>query len=131
MSAVPTSESLVALAQPESPAAEEFRRLRTNVQFADIDRPLRTLALMAAQPGSGKSVIAANLAIAFAQGGKQVILVDADLVHPSQHLLFDSPAAPGLTELLAGEATLDQALLATPAPGLCLLPAGPAPANPA
>lgn len=126
-----STDSLITLTQPDAPAAEEFRRLRTNVQFADIDRPLRTLALVAAQAGTGKSVIAANLAIAFAQAGKQVILVDADLGHATQHQLFDVTSAPGLTEVLAGEAALDQALAATAAPGVRLLPAGSSPANPA
>jgi len=72
------SDSLVTLSQPDSAFAEAFRRLRTNVQFADVDRPLRTLAVAASQAGGGKSTTAANLAVAFAQAGKQVALVDAD-----------------------------------------------------
>lgn len=131
MPAVRLDESVITLAQPSSPAAEDFRRLRTNVQFADIDRPLRTLSLVAPQTATGKSTIAANLAVAFAQGGKQVILVDADLLNPAQHLIFRLPGTPGFVDVLNGDAALDAALLDTAAPGVRLLPCGSASENPA
>lgn len=124
-------DHLITLTEPTAEGAEAFRRLRTNVQFADVDRPLRTLAVAAARPGSGKSTIAANLAIAFAQAGKQVVLVDADLLAPGQHLLFAVPNSVGLVDVLAGQAALDECLVATAAPGVRLLPAGSAAPNPA
>jgi protein-tyrosine kinase len=129
--AVLPQESLITLADPTSAAAEQFRRLRTNVQFADVDRPLRTLAVVSPQAGGGKSTIVANLAVAFAQAGKQVIVVDGDLVDPGQHLIFETANSAGLVSVLSGELPADLALVATPAPGVRLLPAGPPAPNPA
>jgi len=129
--AVLPQESLITLTEPTSAAAEAFRRLRTNVQFADVDRPLRTLAVASPQVGSGKSTIVANLAVAFVQSGKQVIVVDADLLRPVQHAIFGTAEAPGLVNVLAGELALETALLDTAAPGVRLLPAGPQAVNPA
>lgn len=119
------------LAEPTSTAAEAFRRLRTNVQFADVDRPLRTLAVASPQSGDGKSTIVANLAVAFAQSGKQVIVVDADLVTPVQHLIFGASSSSGLVQVLGGDLTVQTALQETVAPGVRLLPAGATPPNPA
>jgi protein-tyrosine kinase len=124
-------DSLVTLTEPTSAAAEAFRRLRTNVQFADVDRPLRTLAVASPQAGDGKSTTVANLAVAFAQSGKQVIVVDADLGNPVQHVIFGARNSVGLVSVLAGEATLQAALQDTAAPGVRLLTAGPPSPNPA
>ena len=131
MPAVRPEESLITLAEPASAAAEQFRRLRTNVQFADIDRPLRTLAIAAPRTASGASTIVANLAVAFAQSGKEVVLVDADLLNPLQHVIFGADNTVGLVNVLAGEVSPEMALQRTPAPGVRLLAAGPSPANPA
>ncbi len=131
MPAAATHDSLVTLSQPDSAFAEEFRRLRTNVQFADVDRPLRTLAVAASQAGDGKSTTAANLAVAFAQAGKQVALVDADLIHPAQHIIFGIENDRGLTDALNGDASVDLLLCDTVAPGVRLLPAGTRMPNPA
>lgn len=131
MPAVLPQASLITLAEPTSEAAEAFRRLRTNVQFADVDRPLRTLAVVSPQVGGGKSTIVANLAVAFAQAGKQVIVVDADLLNPGQHLIFETANAAGLVSVLTGDVSPDLALVDTPAAGVRLLPAGPSTPNPA
>ena len=131
MPAIRPQDSLVTLAEPTSTAAEAFRRLRTNVQFADVDRPLRTLAVASPQAGDGKSTIVANLAVAFAQSGKQVIVVDADLLDPVQHVIFGALNSAGLMTVLSGEATLQSAIQETLAPGVRLLTAGTLPANPA
>jgi capsular exopolysaccharide synthesis family protein len=129
--AVRPEESLITLAEPASAAAEQFRRLRTNVQFADIDRPLRTLAVAAPRAASGASTIVANLAVAFAQSGKEVILVDADLLNPIQHAIFGVGNSVGLVNVLAGDVSPEMALQRTPAAGVQLLTAGTPPANPA
>ena len=131
MPAVRPQDSLITLAEPTSAAAEAFRRLRTNLQFADVDRPLRTVAVAAPQAGSGKSTIVANLAVAFAQSGKQVIVVDADLLNPVQHVIFAAASTTGLVNVLAGEITAQQALQDTVALGVRLLAAGTSTPNPA
>jgi succinoglycan biosynthesis transport protein ExoP len=87
---------LATLLYPRSSAAESYRTLRTNVEFASVDAPIRTLLVTSSVPGEGKTVTAANLAVVFAQTGRRVILVDADLRKPGVHLLFDLPNARGL-----------------------------------
>lgn len=91
---------LVVVKHPMRPIAEAFRNLRTSIQFTNLDEPPRTLLVTSPQPTDGKSFIAANLAAAIAQGGKSVVLVDADLRHPTQHHTFNLPLEPGLTEAL-------------------------------
>ena len=82
---------LVTLLYPRSPAAEAFRTLRTNVEFASVDAPIKSLLVTSAVPFEGKTVVAANLAVAFAQGGRRVLLVDADLRRPAMEKLFALP----------------------------------------
>ena len=82
---------LATLLNPRSVAAEAYRTLRTNIEFASVDAPIRTLLVTSSIPGEGKTVTAANLAVAFAQAGRRVLLVDADLRKPGVHLVFDLP----------------------------------------
>jgi capsular exopolysaccharide synthesis family protein len=91
-------------------ASEQFRMLRTGVQFAvSFDVP-PALLITSAVASEGKSTTAANLAIAFARAGKRVVLVDADLRKPTIHTFFDLSSAPGLSDLLIGEASLGDVL---------------------
>jgi len=113
-----------------SPVTESYRSLRTSVQFSSIDRKIHLLGVTSAHPGEGKSVTSANLAIAMSLQGKRVLLVDADLRRPTVHRLFDVEAEPGLTSVLAGELSLEEAIHATAIEGLRILTAGPLPPNP-
>lgn len=123
---------LATLLYPRSPAAEAFRALRTNLEFAALDQRYRTIVVTSAAAHEGKTVVAANLAIAYAQGGKQVILVDADLRLPGVQLMFGLDDTIGLTDLARSEApALDEVLHATEVPGLRILTAGTIPPNPA
>jgi non-specific protein-tyrosine kinase len=124
------SRQLVVADQPRSPMSGAYRVLRTNLQFCSVDFSLNTLMVTSASPGEGKSVIAANLAAAMAQSGKQVILVDADLWRPVQHRVFQLDNRMGLTALLKGDVNLNQALQAVPLENLHVLPSGPIPPNP-
>ena len=83
-------DRLEALRQPRSAIAESYRALRTNVEFASIDDPIRTLLVTSASESEGKSVTAANLAIVFAQNGRRVLLIDADPRRPGIHTLFSA-----------------------------------------
>ncbi|MBI4492337.1 MAG: hypothetical protein HY690_06045, partial [Chloroflexi bacterium] len=97
-----TTSPLVLLDDPRSPPAEAIRALRTNLRFATLDRPLGTLVVTSPGPNEGKTLIASNLAIAWAKEGKRVLLVDADLRRPSIHTLFGIENTCGFTEAIAG-----------------------------
>jgi succinoglycan biosynthesis transport protein ExoP len=123
--------SLVAVVTPQSPAAEAYRALRTNLRFAGVDEPLRTLLVTSPDPGAGKTTTVANLGIAYAQAGLRVVLVDADLRHPSLHRLFELGNDTGLTNLLIGEIEhVETCLLPTHTDNLYVVPSGPVPPNP-
>jgi tyrosine-protein kinase len=117
---------------PRSSAAESFRMLRTNLEFASVDRRVQLIAVTSAVPGEGKTLVAANLAVAFAQAGHDTILVDADLRNPEAHKLFGLSNTIGLTSLLRAP-TQDLAAVTqqTIEPKLRLLASGPQPPNPA
>jgi capsular exopolysaccharide synthesis family protein len=113
-----------------SPVTESYRSLRTSVQYSALDKKVHLIGVTSAHPGEGKSVTSANLAIAMALQGKRVILVDADLRRPSTHRLFGVESEPGLTSVLAGELTLEEALRKTAIEDLHILTSGPLPPNP-
>lgn len=124
--------NLITLTDPRSPVSEAYRTLRTNLEFLSLDEPLRTLVVTSPGAEEGKSTALANLAVTLAQGGKRVILVDCDLRRPTQHTLFGLDNAAGLTTMMLDEAAQsDPPLRETPVDGLRVLPAGPAPPNPA
>jgi capsular exopolysaccharide synthesis family protein len=112
--------------------AEAFRGLRTSILFASPDRRPRTILVTSALPYEGKSVVSANLALAFAQAGSPTVLVDADLRRPSQHRLFGvDPSRGGLTTLLTSNDFLTDLAFFEVAPNLAVLPTGPVPPDPA
>ncbi|WP_313468616.1 CpsD/CapB family tyrosine-protein kinase, partial [Carnobacterium sp.] len=92
--------SLITLTRPSSVIAEQFRTIRTNIQFSMVDRDLKTLLVTSAGAGAGKSTVSANLAVTFAMQGKRVLLVDADMRKPTVHKTFRLPNHDGLTTLL-------------------------------
>lgn len=121
----------VVVTDSRSPAAEAFRVIRTNLEFAAPDVGVRVLVVSSPLAAEGKSTTAANLALAVAQAGRRVLCVDADLRRPSLHRLFNVPSTPGLSSILVGRATVEQARrVVASAPALELLPAGPLPPNP-
>jgi succinoglycan biosynthesis transport protein ExoP len=123
---------LAALLYPRSGAAEAYRTLRTNIDFSSVDAPIRTLLVTSSIPGEGKTTTAANLAVVFAQAGRRVLLVDADLRKPGVHLLFNLPNSFGLTSMLRDERLeLDRVAQATEQDNLRVLTTGPLPPNPA
>jgi succinoglycan biosynthesis transport protein ExoP len=123
---------LETLLNPRSPVAETYRALRTNIEFASVDAPLRTLMVTSALPQEGKTTTAGNLAIVFAQGGSRVLLVDADLRKPGVHSLFGLPNQHGLTTLFRDEAaTVTEVAGETELANLRVVTSGPLPPNPA
>ncbi len=115
---------------PLSPVAEAYRLLRTDLLFTAEEHPFKSLMTATGKPGQGSTTTICNLAIALAQAGKRVILVDADLRRPRLHSIFGTTNDAGLTSLLQDEAELEEALKATEVDNLLLLPSGPLPLNP-
>jgi non-specific protein-tyrosine kinase len=128
---MPTANSLVVTCAPRSPAAEAYRALRTNIQFAALDKPLHTLLATSSMPEEGKSTAIANLAVAIAQSEQHVLLVDCDLRRPTLHAIFGLSNQEGLTSLMLQEDGCQPPLQATEIPGLFVLTSGPLPPRPA
>ncbi|MGH9243374.1 MAG: polysaccharide biosynthesis tyrosine autokinase [Acidimicrobiales bacterium] len=122
---------VVTATAPKSVAAEAYRSLRTSVKFLGVDRPLKVVQITSPSLGEGKSVTAANLAVALAQAGDRVIVVGCDLRRPRIDAMFGVPPGPGLTGVLMGEAPLPEAIFAVPdMPRLAVLRTGTLPPNP-
>jgi len=107
-----------------------YQMLTSNLWIANQNQGVNSIVMVSAEPDVGRSVTASNLAVALARDGARVILVDADLRQPSQHLLFGVDNKVGLTNLLSGGATLEDVLTPTKVQGLLLVATGPVPANP-
>jgi capsular exopolysaccharide synthesis family protein len=121
---------LITAIDPSSTRSESFRTLRTNLQFVDIDRPPRTVVITSAVAGEGKSTTACNLAITLAQAGIRVALVESDLRRPKIAEYLGVEGSVGLTSVLIGRASLDDALQTWGRCGLAVLASGPIPPNP-
>ncbi len=123
--------NLITLTNPLSSAAEAYRTLRTNLYFASLEAPLKTIVVTSPGPEEDKGAVLANLAVVMAQAEKNVIAVDTCLRHPSLHEHFDLHNERGLCDLLRGEGTLaDVSLCDTGVPRLRVLTGGTAMANP-
>ena len=114
-----------------SPIAEAYRMLRTNVDFAQVSRPVQTLMVTSSHPGEGKTTTLVNLAISMAESGRRVIAVDSDLRRPTVHKVLGITNTVGLTNLLLTDnPDLGGALQSTHVPDLRVIPSGPIPPNP-
>jgi capsular exopolysaccharide synthesis family protein len=123
---------LVAGLAPMSPAAEQYRALRTRLTHADGTTSLNSMLITSPQKGEGKSVTAANLALTMAQElQRRVVIVEADLRKPSLQRLFGLPPGPGLSEFLGGAAELREVMKPLANHHLTVIPGGSAPMNPA
>jgi polysaccharide biosynthesis transport protein len=121
---------LIVQEDPHSPRAEAFRTLRTNLQFLDIEPGARSFVVTSAVPNEGKTTTAANLAIALADSGARVVIVDADLRRPKLATYLGIEGAVGLTDVLIRQAQLDDVLQSWGRRGLTVLPSGTVPPNP-
>lgn len=119
------------LAAPASPEAENYRSVRTALMVASEARGTKVIEISSPEPGDGKTTMIANLAIATAQSGRRVLLIDADLRRPTVHRLFGLRQEFGLSDILTGDLHLHTATKATIVEGLSIVTAGECPTNPA
>ncbi|WP_169079412.1 polysaccharide biosynthesis tyrosine autokinase [Microcella alkalica] len=121
---------LIVQDDPHSPRAEAFRTLRTNLQFLDIEPGARSFVITSSVPAEGKSTTSANLAIALADSGARVVIIDGDLRRPKLAEYMGLEGAVGLTDVLIQRASLGDVLQPWGRRGLSVLPAGSVPPNP-
>jgi polysaccharide biosynthesis transport protein len=116
---------------PQSPAAEAFRHIRTNLLFSGPAEHRRTLLITSPAPEDGRTTVVLNLAAAMAQGGKRVLVVDANFRQPAIAGMFPSASAAGLSSALVGQASWRDVVSPTEMPNMSVIAAGPLPPNPA
>lgn len=123
--------SLISYISPQSINAEQFRAIRTNIEFAQVDRQLKSLLVSSSIPAEGKSTVSANVAIVMAQTEKRVLIVDADMRKPTLHKTFHLDNSLGLSNLIANvDMKFNQVVQHNEEMDLYLLPCGPIPPNP-
>ncbi len=130
-------KEVIAEHDPKSPISEIFRTLRTNIQFMSTKGKLRTLLVTSTLPGEGKSWVSANLAVTFAQAGKKVVIIDADMRKGRQYSIFGVSPRPGLSNYLSGmldgeeiDDNLSNYIQETEVENLYVISAGNIPPNP-
>ena len=125
------ARKLITVTQPKSPVAEQYRTIRTNIEFMAVDREIQAILVTSATQGEGKSTTSSNLAVAYAQQGKKVLIIDTDMRRPTVHYTFRVANGLGLSSLLTRQAEKEKAILPTKVDNLSILTAGPIPPNPA
>jgi len=128
--APPDYYPLLSKIDPRSPFSEAFRNLRTDLQFYSIDKPLKKLLITSSIPGEGKTLVAANLAMAYAELGQKVVIVDADIRKPKQNSVFGVNRRPGFTDYFMDLVPYESILRTLPQRNLFLIPCGSIPPNP-
>lgn len=123
--------NLITMTNPASPISEQYRTIRTNIQFAAAgNQKIKVLVVTSPGPGEGKSTSAANLAAVFAQSGQRALLIDADMRKATVHKTFGLANASGLSTVLSTAATGENVIQRTTVPNLFVLTSGPKPPNP-
>lgn len=116
---------LITHKEPKSRITEQYRNIRTNIEFTSVDNHVRSIIVTSADPGDGKTTTISNLAVVFGQQGKKVLLIGADLRKPTIQNLFAIHSSNGLTNLLSGQAKLMQCIQKTDIENVYLMAAGP------
>lgn len=125
-----TARKLITEMKSNSMVVEQYRTLRTNINFLSPDSMIRSIVIASAASAEGKSTTAANLAIVFAQEGKKTLLVDGDLRKPTMQYTFHTENTRGLSSILTHQSTIREAIKMTSIENLNLLTSGPLPPNP-
>ncbi|MCP1144142.1 CpsD/CapB family tyrosine-protein kinase [Lysinibacillus endophyticus] len=124
------SRKLITISEPKSIFSEQFRTIRSNLMFTLPEKNFYSILVTSSIPAEGKSTIVANIGVVFAQEGKKVLIVDADMRRPTLHYTFDFFNVHGLSNVLSRTAKYDEVLNETHVKGLYVLPSGPIPPNP-
>lgn len=115
---------------PKDLMCESYRTVRNSIKFASIDKVINSLLVTSSIAGEGKTTTLVNLGISFTSEGKEVLLIDTDLRRPEVHSMFGLPNSIGVTNILAGEAEIEEAIKKTDIEGLSVLTSGPIPLDP-
>lgn len=127
---LPKERNLITHLYPKSTVSEQYRMIRSNIMFSGVDKEIKKLVVTSAAPSAGKSTTAANIAVAYAQAGKKVLLIDGDLRKPTVHYTFEIKNVFGLSNLITEQIGLDKAVQNTQVENLSILASGPIPPNP-
>lgn len=124
-------KNIISYSQPKSVIAEEFRAIRTNIQYSNLDKKIKTIVVTSTTKDEGKTTITTNLAVNFSKiENKKVLIIDCDLRNPSIHKEFGISNSNGLTDLLLEEKDLSNYIKETEIKNLNILTAGSIPPNP-
>lgn len=123
--------SLISHMRPKSSISEQYRTIRTNIQFSSVDQAIKSILVTSSVQAEGKSTTTANLAIVFSQQGKRVLLVDGDMRKPTVHYTFQLDNRIGLTNVLTKQMNAASAIQRSAVENLDILTSGPIPPNPA
>ncbi|KOS69860.1 capsular biosynthesis protein [Lysinibacillus contaminans] len=124
------ARKLVTVTDSKSLISEQFRTMRTNIRFSMPDQDIKSLLVTSSIAGEGKSTNAANLGVVFAQEGKRVLIIDADMRKPTLHHTFRTLNSSGLSDVLTRQQIYFNVIQKTSVEGLSVIPSGPLPPNP-
>jgi len=123
-------KELIVLNKPKSPVSEAYRGVRTNIQFANVDKNIKTILLTSSKQGEGKTTTVSNIAITMADLGKKTVIIDCDLRRPRLHKAFGMTNIGGVTDILLNSDSYKGYLKRTGIENLEIITAGQIPSNP-
>ena len=124
-------KAIISYNDPKSVISEQYRAIRTNIEYSNVDQNTKTILVTSSDKNEGKTTTVSNLAVSFANLNKKVLIIDCDLRNPSIHKMFKLNNIYGLTDILAKDRAVDKCIQETELENLYVLTAGAIPPNPA